>query len=425
MFFMDSDSSTKIIFLIVCLILSAFFSAAESAYTAVNKIRLKNLASEGNKRAAVALNLSENYNSLLSTILVGNNIVNIAASSVATILFIKLLPEGLSVHSASISTAVITILVLIFGEISPKTIATDSPEKIAMLFARPLKFLTVILTPLNFLFELWKKMLVKIFPPNSDGITEEELLTIVEEAQSGGEFNDDEAELIRNAIEFNDIQADEIHTPRVNVVGIDVNSTREEADEVFSESGYSRLPVYKETIDNIIGIVNQKDFYNANNADKDIRHLMHAPIYAIPSTKISELLAILQKSKTHIAVLIDEYGGTVGIVTLEDILEELVGEIWDEHDEVIEEFSKTGENKYRILCTASLDDMFEKFDLENKFDIPTVSGWVIETIGRLPRIGDTFTYENLDVRVTKCDSRHVLEIEVTANPVEDNKKDED
>ena len=371
------------------------------------------------------LNLSENYNSLLSTILVGNNIVNIAASSVATILFIKLLPEGLSVHSASISTAVITILVLIFGEISPKTIATDSPEKIAMLFARPLKFLTVILTPLNFLFELWKKMLVKIFPPNSDGITEEELLTIVEEAQSGGEFNDDEAELIRNAIEFNDIQADEIHTPRVNVVGIDVNSTREEADEVFSESGYSRLPVYKETIDNIIGIVNQKDFYNANNADKDIRHLMHAPIYAIPSTKISELLAILQKSKTHIAVLIDEYGGTVGIVTLEDILEELVGEIWDEHDEVIEEFSKTGENKYRILCTASLDDMFEKFDLENKFDIPTVSGWVIETIGRLPRIGDTFTYENLDVRVTKCDSRHVLEIEVTANPVEDDKKDED
>ncbi len=417
---MDSDSISKIIILACLIAGSAYFSATETAFSSLNKIRLKTMA-ETNKRAALALKLSENYDKLLASILIGNNIVNITATSVATILFVKHFGN----IGATLSTIVMTVLVLIFGEVSPKSIAKDSPERFAMFSAPFMRCLMFILTPLNFLFSQWKVLISKIFKSNNDrGVTEEELLTMVDEAQSDGEIDSHESELIKNAIEFNDIEVIDIHTNRVDVIAVDINASKDDVMKVFHDSGYSRLPVYQGTIDNIVGIVNQKDVYYVQGMKNILPKIMIPPVFVIPSMKISQLLSILQKNKSHMAVIIDEYGGTVGIVTLEDIIEELVGEIWDEHDEVVESFEKIGENEYKVLCSADLDDMFEQFGIKNEVDIPTVSGWVIESFGHIPGIGESFDYENLSVTVTQCDSRHVLEIKVVVNPTEDD-EDED
>ena len=343
---MDGDNLGQIIFLVILIMFSAFFSATETAFSSINKIRMKNMANNGDKKAAAVLELNEKYDKLISTILIGNNIVNITASSVATVLFLAYFPK----NGATISTVITTIVVLIFGEITPKSIAKDFPEKFAMTVVPFVKVLCIILSPINFVFSAWKSLVSKVFVSDENrGLTEEELLTMVEEAQDDGGINDEEGELIRNAIEFNDIQVSDVHTPRVDVVAVDENDSREEIDRVFCESNFTRLPVYKDTIDNIIGVINQKDFYNSNKFKGNIKDIMSKPLYVIPNMKISELLQKLQTNKTHIAVITDEYGGTVGIVTLEDILEELVGEIWDEHDEIVEDFTKTGENEYRVL----------------------------------------------------------------------------
>lgn len=417
---MDGDSITQILFIAVLIMMSAYFSASETAFFSMNKIRIKNMAADGNKRAALVLKLADDYDKLLSSILIGNNIVNIASSAIATVLFVKWFQQS----GVSIATAVMTVLVLLFGEITPKSIAKNSPETFALFSAPILRAISIVLTPLNFIFVMWQKLVSKIVKPSEDrGVTEEELLTMVEEAQNDGEIDMHESELIRNAIEFNDIEVLDIHTNRVDVVAVDIESEMNEVNEVFHESGYSRLPVYKDSIDNIIGIINQKDFNNALEDGKTLADVMSEPVFVIPSMKISQLLTLLQKKKSHMAVIIDEYGGTVGIVTLEDILEELVGEIWDEHDEVIENFEKIGENKYRVLCSADLDDMFEHFGIERDIDIPTVSGWVIETFEHIPDVGESFDYDNLHVTVTKCDSRHVLEITVEIMPVEEDEDD--
>lgn len=417
---MDGDSITQILFIAVLIMMSAYFSASETAFFSMNKIRIKNMAADGDKRAALVLKLAEDYDKLLSSILIGNNIVNIASSAIATVLFVKWFQQS----GVSIATAVMTVLVLLFGEITPKSIAKNSPEAFALFSAPILRAISIVLTPLNFIFVMWQKLVSKIVKPGEDrGVTEEELLTMVEEAQNDGEIDMHESELIRNAIEFNDIEVLDIHTNRVDVVAVDIESEMNEVNEVFHESGYSRLPVYKDSIDNIIGIINQKDFNNALEDGKTLADVMSEPVFVIPSMKISQLLTLLQKKKSHMAVIIDEYGGTVGIVTLEDILEELVGEIWDEHDEVIENFEKIGENKYRVLCSADLDDMFEHFGIERDIDIPTVSGWVIETFEHIPDVGESFDYDNLHVTVTKCDSRHVLEITVEIMPVEEDEDD--
>lgn len=418
---MDSDITGQIIILALLILGSAYFSATETAFSSFNRIRMKNLASDGNKRARLALKLADNYDQLIAAILIGNNIVNIAASSLATVLFVKYFGD----YGVTLSTIVMTVLVLIFGEISPKSIAKDSPENFSMFSAPTINVVTKILYPANFLFTMWKKLLSKIFKVNAEtGITEEELLTMVEEAKSDGEIDEHEEELIRNAIEFNDIEAIDIHTNRVDVVGVEENFTKEQITEVFLESGYSRLPVYSGTIDNIVGIINQKDFYKIATDTTPLKSIISKPVFVIPSMKISQLLNLLQKNKSHIAVITDEYGGTVGIVTMEDILEELVGEIWDEHDEVIEEFEEIGENEYKVLCSADLEDMFEKFEIDEELDIPTVSGWVIETFGRIPNVGESFDYKNLNVLVTKCDSRHVLEVTVFIKPKETEEEDD-
>lgn len=409
---MDSSSITQIIVFTILLMFSAYFSATETAFSACNRIRIKNMAADGNKKAALVQKLSENFDKILSTILIGNNIVNILATVIATSFWFKLLTD--QTLSSAVSTAVTTVLVLIFGEITPKSIAKDSPERFAMFSAPILRVLMFILTPLNLIFAGWKKLISLVIKPKNDvSDTEAELLTIVEEAENEGDMEAGEVELIRNAIEFNDIEVGDILQPRVDVVAIDSEDSWDEVDKIFRESGYSRLPVYRDTIDDIIGVVNQKDFYMAR--EQSLRSITKPMDYVVPSMKISELMVKLQKSKAHMAAVADEYGGTAGIITLEDVIEELVGEIWDEHDEIVEEFKQIGKDEYRILCSANLDDMFEYLDIEADIDIPTVSGWVVEELKHMPIPGDTFEYENLSVRVTKCDPRHVLEIVVKVN----------
>ena len=417
---MDSSDSIGIILaMIVLIMMSAYFSATETAFSSLNRIRLKNAAENGDKRAALVLSLAEQFDKLLSTILVGNNIVNIGLSSIATVFFINLLDE---VSGPTVATVVITVVVLIFGEISPKSLAKESPEKFAVFSAPIMRVLMWVLTPINFLFSLWKKLLSKLI--RTDGtpsITEEELLTIVEEAEQDGGINEDESELIRSAIEFNDLQAVDIFTPRVDVEAVEVTDDKQTVADLFSKTGYSRLPVYDDTIDNIVGIIHLKDFYaKIYTTDAPLMEIVKPAVFITRSMKIYDLLRLLQREKAHMAVIADEYGGTVGIVTMEDILEELVGEIWDEHDEVVEEMQRLDDGSYRIVCSAAIDDLAELFDVETdpESDITTVSGWVMECLGRIPKEGDSFTADGLAVTVTKTDARRVLEIVVRKEETE-------
>ncbi|MBQ7160325.1 MAG: HlyC/CorC family transporter [Clostridia bacterium] len=407
---MDDGSILQVLALIVLLALSAFFSATETAFSSMNRIRVKNLAADGSKKAARVIRLSENFDRLLSTILIGNNIVNISTTAIATLLFIKIC-DGDQALGTTVATVVVTVAVLVFGEITPKTLAKESPESFAMASAPFIAFLGVILWPLNIIFTGWRKLVSLFIKPKEDrGVTEDELLTIVEEAENEGDMQSSEVELIRNAIEFNDIEVSDILQPRVNVEAISRDMTWEEIDHVFRTTGYSRLPVYTETIDDMYGVVNQKDFYMASK--KNLKSITSPIDFVVPTMKISELLIKLQKSKSHMAAVVDEYGGIAGIVTMEDVIEELVGEIWDEHDEVVEEFEKLDDGGYRVKCSAALDDLFELLEIDEELDIPTVSGWVIEELKHIPEVGDTFDYKNLHVTVTECDDRHALEIVV-------------
>ncbi len=417
---MDSGSIIQIIVLAVLILFSGYFSATETAFSALNRIRIKNMASDGNKKASLVLNMAEKFDSILSTILIGNNIVNIVATSIATILFIDLLKD--QALGTTVSTIVVTVVVLIFGEITPKSLAKERPESFAMFAAPLLRVFMFILYPLNLIFTGWKMLVSLVIKPSEDkGEIEEELLTMVEEAETEGDMEEEEVELIRNAIEFKDIEVGDILQPRVNVVAVDTEDDWNDVDKLFRESGYSRLPVYRDTIDDIFGVVNQKDFYMAKN--KNLRAITKPIEYVVPTMKISELMVKLQHSKSHMAAVVDEYGGTAGIITLEDVIEELVGEIWDEHDEIVESFVKISDNEYRVDCSAALADMFEFLDIENDLDIATVSGWVVEELKQLPRLGDRFEYENLSVTVTKTDTRHVLEIVVKVNEISDDEEE--
>lgn len=420
---MDSSLIGMIVAVVILVMCSAYFSATETAFTSLNTIRMKTWAENGDKRAARALALEQDYDKLLSSILIGNNIVNITATTISTLLFTKIFVT----YGATISTVVITIVVLIFGEISPKSVAKEFPERFAMFSAPILRVIIVVLTPLNFLFSMWKKLLSKIFKPSGDdGITEEELMGIVDQAESEGGLDAHEGDLIRASIEFNDLDVSDILTPRVDLVAVDEESTMQEVGALFVENGYSRLPVYHETIDNIIGVIHQKDFYKARVRGEDRLAMIKSPVvYTTPNTKIFKLLRILQMNKVHMAVVVDEYGGTEGIVTLEDILEELVGEIWDEHDEVTEFLHKQPDGSYNIDCTTDLDDMYDLFEIKGECEASTVSGWVLEQIDRIPKQGDHFIAEGLEVTVTAVDNRRVMEINVKPAPQEKAESDDE
>ncbi len=413
--------------LVILVGFSAFFSASETAFSSLNQIRLKSRAEDGDSSAARVLAMTEQYDKLLSTILIGNNIVNIAAASIGTILFTQMLGAE---RGATMSTIVLTIIVLIFGEVTPKSLAKEMPEKVATAVSPFLVLLMALMTPLTWLFTQWKKLLGHfVHSGEADTITEGELMTMVSEAENDGELTDRESELIRSAIEFDDVEVEEILTPRVDVVAVEDDIPLEELAQTFAESGYSRLPVYHGTIDNIIGVVHEKDFYIARlkKATK-IDDLVVPTLYTTGSTQISQLLRTLREQHHHLAVVVDEYGGTEGIITLEDILEELVGEIWDEHDEVTEDFRKQSDGSWLVSGSASVDDLYEELDLPEEEDIDsnTVNGLVQEKTCHLPKVGDRFTLGEYDGVVTRTAKRRVTEVRLTpAAPAEDAEKDDE
>ncbi|MBR6658061.1 MAG: HlyC/CorC family transporter [Oscillospiraceae bacterium] len=379
----------------VLVLMSAYFSATETAFNSLNVTKLKISAEKGDKGAILMLRLIEDYNRLLTTILVGNNIVNIALSAMATVFFIELVGDA----GATLSTAVITVVVLIFGEITPKSVAKESPEAFARFSAPIINFLAVILTPINYIFSLWKKLISIIFKSSDEqAVTEEELLSMVDEVEQSGGIDEQESELIRNAMELNENCAADIATPRVDIEAVEKNWTKEEVAEVFVESGYSRLPVYVDSIDNIIGIIHRTDFYNNYEVENISDTMLTKPLFVPTTMKLGALLKLLQKSKCHMAVVTDEYGGTYGIVTMEDILEELVGEIWDEHDEIEEDMS---ENKgiYTVSGSMNPEEFFEELGMDIE-EVPyaTLSGWIMDELNKVPEVGDTF--ENGGYRFT-------------------------
>ena len=407
----------KLIALAVLILMSAYFSATETAFSSVNKIRLKNMAADGDKKAKRALDLANDFDKILSTILVGNNIVNIGATSLATVIFI----EYYGSIGPTLSTIVMTVIVLIFGEISPKSMAKEAPETFSMFSAPILKFFMAILAPVNYIFSLWKKLLSMVIKVDEDRkMTQDELMVLVDEVTQDGSIDEDEGKLLRSAIEFTERCAEDILTPRIDLEAVPSDATKEEVALLFQESRFSRLLVYEDSIDDIIGVIHQKDFYTEKGiTGRKLSEVMTEPVFVPKSIKISDLLKYLQRNKSHIAVVSDDYGGTLGIVTMEDILEELVGEIWDEHDDVVETFTKLDDNKYKVLCNTDLDTLLKFFDISYDEENSSVNGWVMDELGKIPEVGDKFSFENLDVTVTETDDRRVVEIEVVVNEIED------
>ncbi len=410
---MEDNIFGIVVILIFLLILSAYFSATETAFTGLNRSRLKTMANDGNEKALRALNMAENYDRLLYTTLIGNNIVNILAASLATTLFVSLSPK----NGVFYATVVMTIAVLLFGEITPKSFARQIPEEVAISSAPILKLFAIILWPLNFLFSFWLMLMRKIFTlDDNTSTTEDELITIVDEAEADGGIGPMEGELIRSAIEFNDLDVEDILTPRVDIVAVEENDSMEEIEEVFVINSFSRLPVYRNSIDSIIGVIHEKDFLAQKHYNEtSIKPIIKNIVYASTTMKISTLLRILQKSKSHLAVVLDEFGGTEGIVTLEDILEELVGEIWDEHDEVIEPIVVKDDNTVIAAGSANLEDMFDMLGVNSShfdYDAVTVNGWIIEILDNIPKAEEVFIADGLKVTVLHADEKVVQKAEI-------------
>ena len=405
------STTTCIIIMAVCLMLSAYFSATETAFSSANTTRLRTLAEKGSSNAALALKLLQQYDRLLSTILIGNNIVNIATASIGTVLFVRHYGDA----GATISTVVVTVVVLIFGEISPKSIAKDCAEKCAMLSAPILQVLIWVLMPLNLLFSLWKKLLAKVFRLNGDSkMSQEELLMLVDEVQQDGSIDRDEGELLKNAIGFSEQEAQDILIHRVDLAALPVTASKEEVAALFTQTKYSRLLIYQDSIDHILGTVHQKDFYvGCGVTDQPLSAIISPPVFALENEPIRLLLKKLQQAKTHVAVVVDEYGGTCGIVTMEDILEELVGEIWDEHDEEEVFLRKIAPDTYTVDAGMDFDDFAEFFRLKTDSEMVSVSGWVMEQFGRVPVAGDSFTFDDLSIQVTRVENHRIEEIQVT------------
>lgn len=417
------------VFIVLLVLLSGFFSATETAFSSANRTKLKVKAQDGNKAAQNAISLIDKFDKLLSAILVGNNLVNITLSVLFNNIFETVIPNP--AVSGVVSVAVSTVIVLTFGEITPKMIAKENSEKVAMAFGYPMKAIMVILYPITIIFAGLKFLLKKIFKNKSDDrITEEELLSIVEEAQEDGSLDMQERELISSAIEFDDSEVQDIFVPRVNVIAVSVDMSMEKIKELFLEHNFSRMPVYNGTIDSIIGMIHNIDFFTAlEKGEQTIKNYITPVAVATEHMKISTLLKTLQRQKVHMAVVVDEYGGTLGIVTLEDILEELVGEIWDEHDEVINYFNQVDDTTYIVDGRAELDKFFETFGIDKdeaeKFDSQTVSGWVIEQTGDIPKKFQSFDYNNLTIIVNRLTQRRILDVKVKINPPEEETSDKD
>ena len=408
---MDDDGISQVAVLIIVLLTSAYFSAAETAFLNYNKSRMRNMEAN-NKKAALVLNLEDNYDNLMSTILFFRSVLNVTAASLIIFIFSKLfINKGIL-----ISTVIAIFIIMTAGELIPRGLANMAPDKTAMSCAPSMRLFVRICSPFNFILATLKKMIYRVFKAEEQpSVYEDDLRTVLDEVENEGVIDKSESDLIRSAIEFNETVAEDIYTPRIDIVGIEENESLESIKEKFILSGYSRLPVFSGGMDNIIGVLHEKDYYQAlHRKEKDINKMVSKTIYVTPNKKISELLKELQISKAHMAIVIDEYGGTEGLITMEDIIEELVGEIWDEHDEVIEWFKKIGDDKYLVSCNADIDDMLDLFGIEvdDELDITTVNGFVTMLFEGIPEEGGRIVYKDLDITVTKAEAKRVIEIQV-------------
>lgn len=401
----------QLIVTLVCLVIYAYFSATETAFTTFNRIKMKMMAEKGDKRAATVLELSENFDTLISTILIGNTLVNTLSASMATIFFTKLLKNLDEDISALIASVIMTVVVLVFSELSPKTLAKNAPDKFALFSAPIIKVIQGALKPLTFLFQKWQTLLSKVFKPQEDtGMTEEELISIIEEAQEDGGIDEEESTLIKSAIEFGDLEVGDIFTPRIDITALPSNADKDTVARTFSESGYSRIPVYEGDIDNVVGILYYKDFYSlVKDKNVAIDEIIKPVIYVAKTQKVNDLMKELQEKQLHLAVVMDEYGSTAGIVTLEDILEEIVGDIWDEHDEIIEEIKEISDGEYEVSGMTNIEKLFDELDLpfDDELDAATANGWAMAVLERIPEEGDSFEHMGLKVNVLKMDGKRI------------------
>lgn len=417
------------VFIIVVLLLfSAIFSASETAYNSVNKARLRSIADDGNKRAIMAIKISDNFDKALTTILIGNNIVNLTASALTTIY----VTNRFGIEYVAAGTAIITVIVILFGEIIPKNLANEFPEAFSLFIAYPLNALIVLFTPI-----VWVLLKIKNFIVHLCGgedkqptLTEEELMYIIDEIEDEGVLNEEESDLVKSALEFHDISISEILIPRVNVAAVDIEDSIEEIRDVFLSTHFSRLPVYEKTIDNIVGIIHQKNFFDMYlEGRRDINEILQKPLYIFGLTAISEIMREMQKTKNHMAIVVDQYGGTQGIVTMEDIIEELVGEIYDETDEEDTSFVKLEEeNEYEVSGDFSIRDFLENIELEDEeieTDCTSIGGLVMESLDHIPEIGETVDCGRFTFKVIDADEQKIERIHITVNEISENGDDED
>ena len=419
--------STYIIAIVILTLFSALFSATETAYSSSSKIRLKNMANDDNTKANSVLVILDDFDKFLTSVLIGNNIVNIASATISTLLFSLILKGG---KGPTVSTIVITVITLLFGEIAPKSLAKQAPEKFACATVGVVNFFEFVFTPLTIVLKGWT-WLVNHFAhiEQDEGDISDELITMVDEAEKDGNLEEHESDLISAAIEFNDLDVKDVLTPRVDIVAVNIASSHEQIENAFRFNSFSRLPVYENTVDNIVGVIHEKDFYELmyHNNKGPIRRIIKPVIYTSPNTQISTCMKQLQAAKLHMAVVLDEYGGTEGIITLEDIIEELVGEIWDEHDVVEDFYTKVDDYTWMVKGDAEIDDLIDRFGVEEEdeeFDFITVSGWAIAELHHIPKVNEEFDYKNLHVTITKADQRKVLEVKVEIQKEEEDKEND-
>lgn len=419
--------STYIIAIVILTLFSGLFSATETAYSSSSKIRLKNMANDGNTKASSVLVILDDFDKFLTSVLIGNNIVNIASATISTLLFSLILKGG---KGPTVSTIVITVITLLFGEIAPKSLAKQAPEKFACSTVGVVNFFEFVFTPLTIVLKGWT-WLVNHFAhiEQDEGDISDELITMVDEAEKDGNLEEHESDLISAAIEFNDLDVKDVLTPRVDIVAVNIASSHEQIEKAFRFNSFSRLPVYENTVDNIVGVIHEKDFYELmyHNNKGPIRRIIKPVIYTSPNTQISTCMKQLQAAKLHMAVVLDEYGGTEGIITLEDIIEELVGEIWDEHDVVEDFYTKVDDYTWMVKGDAEIDDLIDRFGVEEEdeeFDFITVSGWAIAELHHIPKVNEEFDYKNLHVTITKADQRKVLEVKVEIQKEEEDKEND-
>lgn len=419
--------STYIIAIVILTLFSALFSATETAYSSSSKIRLKNMANDDNTKANSVLVILDDFDKFLTSVLIGNNIVNIASATISTLLFSLILKGG---KGPTVSTIVITVITLLFGEIAPKSLAKQAPEKFACATVGVVNFFEFVFTPLTIVLKGWT-WLVNHFAhiEQDEGDISDELITMVDEAEKDGNLEEHESDLISAAIEFNDLDVKDVLTPRVDIVAVNIASSHEQIEKAFRFNSFSRLPVYENTVDNIVGVIHEKDFYELmyHNNKGPIRRIIKPVIYTSPNTQISTCMKQLQAAKLHMAVVLDEYGGTEGIITLEDIIEELVGEIWDEHDVVEDFYTKVDDYTWMVKGDAEIDDLIDRFGVEEEdeeFDFITVSGWAIAELHHIPKVNEEFDYKNLHVTITKADQRKVLEVKVEIQKEEEDKEND-